>query len=93
MAAMMLTAVKLLPLKQIDHKFLEPGHTQMEVDSMHSCIERAAKAANIYTPHDWVTVASLAKKLAPRIQLLGWSRSISSISKLFLLKLFTTEAC
>jgi hypothetical protein len=62
MIGMMLAAVELLSIQEINHKFLEPGHTQMEVDSMHSCIERASKAANIYVPHDWSTVASLAKK-------------------------------
>ena len=38
--AMMLAAVKILPMKQIDHKFLESAHTQMQVDSMHACMHR-----------------------------------------------------
>ena len=30
-------------IEAIDQMFLESGHTQMEVDSMHSCIEHAKK--------------------------------------------------
>jgi len=62
MLTMMLVAVNVLPIKLIDHKFLECGHTQMEVDSMHATIERASHSAEIYVPRDWVTIASIAKK-------------------------------
>jgi len=59
---MILLAVNVLPLQQIDHKFLESGDTQMEVDTMHAAIERTSRAANIFVPHDWQTIASVAKK-------------------------------
>lgn len=43
-AAALLYSVKNLPIDFIEQKFLESGHTYMEVDSMHACIERAKKA-------------------------------------------------
>ena len=36
-ASMFLAAVKSLDIEEINQKFLEPGHTQMEVDSIHAC--------------------------------------------------------
>jgi hypothetical protein len=62
MLTMMMAAVNVLPIKQIDHKFLESGHSQMEVDSMHATIERASHSAYIFVPRDWVTIASVVKK-------------------------------
>nr|CAI5818325.1 unnamed protein product [Callosobruchus analis] len=42
---MLCYALKELPatssISEINHKFLEPGHTHMEADSMHAKIERA----------------------------------------------------
>ena len=35
--------IKHLSIQQIDHKFFETGHSQMECDSMHSVIEKATK--------------------------------------------------
>ena len=49
-------------MKQIDFKFLESGHTQMEVDSMHATIERAASSVDIFVPRDWCIIAATAKK-------------------------------
>ena len=38
--SMMLLAVQVLPnVDGIEQKFLEPGHTEMEVDAMHSAID------------------------------------------------------
>lgn len=37
----------------IEQKFLVAGHTQMECDSMHSCIERRIRK-DIYTPRDYI---------------------------------------
>lgn len=45
-----------------DMKFLEPGHTHMECDSMHSTIEHASEFAKIYLPTDWFNVVRLAKR-------------------------------
>ncbi|KAJ8319696.1 hypothetical protein KUTeg_002739 [Tegillarca granosa] len=49
----------------IDQKFLEPGHTEMEVDSMHAAIEAAKKNTEIYVPSQWDTVVRLARKRKP----------------------------
>ena len=49
----------------IDQKFLESGHTQMEVDSMHSCIERAKKHVDVFHPQDWVPVIRMARHTKP----------------------------
>lgn len=38
----------------ITQKYLEKGHTQMEVDSVHSVIERKLKHKNIYVPQNYV---------------------------------------
>ena len=61
-AAMMLAAVTIFPVSQIDHKFLESGHTQMEVDNMHSCIERNSKSVDVFLSRDWEVNASAACK-------------------------------
>lgn len=66
MAAMYLYTVQKYNLPSITHKFLIPGHTQNEGDSMHSCIERekkrVLKSGPIYVPTQWVSVIGLAKK-------------------------------
>lgn len=49
-------------IEVIDLKFLEPGHTHMECDSMHATIETASEYAKIFIPTDWVNVIRLAKK-------------------------------
>ena len=37
-------------INTVDHKFIETGHTQMEVDSIHSTIERAKKHVPVFHP-------------------------------------------
>ena len=49
-------------IDQITHYYLEAGHTQNEGDSMHSVIEKASRRVNIYSPMQWYTLASSAKK-------------------------------
>ncbi len=49
-------------LETIQMNFLEPGHTHMECDSMHSAIEKASEYAKIYVPNDWENVVRMAKK-------------------------------
>lgn len=47
-ACMLQEPVARIPdLKTIDLKFLEPGHTHMECDSMHATIERASEFSKI----------------------------------------------
>ena len=46
----------------ISHKYLEVGHTHMEVDSVHATIERAKKNQNIKLPTDYIDVIISARK-------------------------------
>lgn len=46
----LLYAVRLTQCKVINHVYYEPGHTQMEGDSMHSCIERSVKNVQVNVP-------------------------------------------
>ncbi|KAJ4431178.1 hypothetical protein ANN_19775 [Periplaneta americana] len=55
-ASLLLHLVRTTKLEIIEHKFLETGHTDMEVDSMHSAIERAKKNVPVYTPSEWATI-------------------------------------
>lgn len=40
---------------------MESGHSYMEVDSMHSSIEKAQKNVNVYSIHDWENIFKLAR--------------------------------
>lgn len=62
-AALLLHAVRTLRLERIDLTFLESGHTYMECDSMHSCIETAKKrCVAIYSPKEWPSIMRGARK-------------------------------
>ena len=58
-------AVNVLTTDVIDHKFLIPGHTQMECDSMHSAIEYAPKHLSLHTVNDSVNVLKSARRHNP----------------------------
>ncbi|CAF4889569.1 unnamed protein product [Pieris macdunnoughi] len=61
-AAMLLYAVKKIEhLNQIELKFLESGHTQMECDPMHSAIESAKKHKSAFTMTDWINIFRSAR--------------------------------
>jgi len=47
-------------IKTIDHKYMESGHSQMEVDCVHARIEMASKNVPIYSPEGWYTLARSA---------------------------------
>lgn len=55
----------------IDHKvtitqnFLEKGHTQMEVDSVHHTIEMQLKKREIHLPTDYINVCRDARSKTP----------------------------
>lgn len=49
----------------IEIKFLESGHTQMEVDSMHSAIEGAKRNIPVYSPEEWPTIIATACRNNP----------------------------
>jgi len=63
--ALLLYAVTVLPIDVIDHKFLVPGHTMTECDSMHSSIEYTHKHLALYTVNDWVNVIKSACRHNP----------------------------
>lgn len=46
----------------IEQKYLEVGHTQMEVDSMHAAIERNCKNKVINVPADYINIIKYARK-------------------------------
>lgn len=47
----------------ITQKYLEKGHTQMEVDSVHSVIERKLKNREIFLPSQYATITKEARKV------------------------------
>ena len=50
---------------EILQKYLEKGHTQMEVDSIHSVIERKLKNRSIYYPGDYTEIMRECRPAAP----------------------------
>lgn len=66
-ASVLKVAVAILPLDCIDLKFLEVGHTQMEVDAMHSVIERHTKSLTVYSPLEWPNIVRGSKRNKPYI--------------------------
>lgn len=61
-ASVLLWAVhKIEHINIIEHKFLESGHSYMEVDSMHSCIESAKKHTNVYSMSEWLNIFRRAR--------------------------------
>jgi len=60
------TATKTLPeIVTIEQKFLEPGHTHMEVDAMHATIDHHRKKLNISSPDEWPVVLQTARRGGP----------------------------
>lgn len=49
----------------IIQKYLQKGHTQMEVDSMHSCIEKKVRNYKINVPADYVYLCKIARRSQP----------------------------
>lgn len=48
----------------VDHKFMIPGHSHLEVDCDHSIIEKKKKKTDlqIYHPHDWIQLIKSSSK-------------------------------
>lgn len=64
-AAMLLQLVQESPIEIIKQNFLEVGHTQMDVDSMHSAIEHSAKNCSLFSMNDWSNVIRQARRKHP----------------------------
>ena len=62
MVSMWLYAVSHLNIKIINHFFFEPGHSQMECDSVHAKIETKSKNVEIFDPSGWYTLVRLSSK-------------------------------
>lgn len=60
-AALLMHIVQETEIEVIEQKFLESGHSYMEVDSMHSAIERAKKFIPVYTMQDWISIFKVAR--------------------------------
>ena len=61
-ASMFLYAVWTLHhVQEINHIFLESGHSQQEGDSMHSCIKIAAKNLPVFSIENWRTICLIAR--------------------------------
>jgi len=59
--ALMIFIVQKTRITKIEHKFMESGHSMMEVDSMHSAIEKSKKHVPVFTVQYWVTVFKTAR--------------------------------
>ena len=63
---MMLLPAQILPsVEVIEQKYLEPGHTEMEVDSMHAAIDSARKNVKVMVPSGWPVVLQMARRNKP----------------------------
>ena len=51
----------------IEQKYLEQGHTQMEVDSVHSVIEKKLRGREVFFPGDYVQAMKEARPTKPYI--------------------------
>lgn len=54
----------------ITHRYLEVGHTHMEVDSVHARIENSVKHTDIFVPSQWFTAIRVAKKVRPHYEVI-----------------------
>ncbi|XP_072399595.1 uncharacterized protein [Diabrotica undecimpunctata] len=62
-AAVLLHTVQCHPtLDVIEQKFMESGHSYMEVDSMHSSIETAKHKIDIFSVHEYENIFRMARK-------------------------------
>lgn len=64
--ALMIYIIQTTNIIQIQHTFMESGHSMMEVDSMHSAIENAKRNVPIYTVQDWLTIFQVARSTRNR---------------------------
>ena len=66
-AVTFLKALAETEIQQIEHYYLEKGHTQNENDSVHSTIERTARKIPVYTPDQWCSIVRSARKSKPYV--------------------------
>ncbi|KAF2894016.1 hypothetical protein ILUMI_12156, partial [Ignelater luminosus] len=74
MAAFLLDVANTTHFEEINLKFLQTGHTQMEVNSIHSLIERAKKGNIVHSLLEWpIIIRSASKKYPLRVEHLEYS--------------------
>ena len=49
------------PISVIDLKFMESGHSQMEVDSIHAAIETQRTKSEVFIPSEWLNIFRLSR--------------------------------
>lgn len=59
----------------ITHRFLEPGHTHMEVDSMHARIEKEASRKELYVPQEWFELVINSKQEGEKYRVIDVQQS------------------
>ncbi|ELT98803.1 hypothetical protein CAPTEDRAFT_191861 [Capitella teleta] len=52
-------------IETITQKFMESGHSQMEVDTVHSTVERLGSVNKVYSPHDWYAIVQSWRSSQP----------------------------
>ena len=85
--ALLYTLSKVSNIEEINHKFLERGHSHMAYDSVHSAIEKAKKHTSVYLPSQWSTVISMVRKKHPHVVIPLKFDAIGNF------KLFTSQCC
>jgi len=64
-AAVLLYATQILPIHIIDQKYLIPGHTQMQCDSMHAAIEHEKRYRSVNSVEEWKEIMQSARRNNP----------------------------
>ncbi|KAK3932989.1 Penicillin-binding protein PbpB [Frankliniella fusca] len=59
---------------KITHRFLEPGHTMMEVDSIHARIEKSTKGKEIFDFKQWIDAIENAKEELPKYKVIPFKK-------------------
>lgn len=62
---MVLYALQKTHIQQLDHVYMESGHSQMECDSAHAAIESAVRNMDVYAPTDYYRAVSMARRSNP----------------------------
>ena len=57
-------------IKLVTLKYFETGHSDSEVDNIHSALETAVKTVEIFSPNEYVTLTKVARKAQPNIPIL-----------------------
>ena len=86
-ATALVYAVQTTHVTIIHQKFLERGHSQMEVDSMHSAIESAKRNVAVYTMIDWLNIFRSARRRNPcTVQQLSYADidDLKQLSKIYI---------